>query len=124
MPNVNAALGCAQFEQLPAMLERKRRLAARYQAAFAETKGVRFLGEPPGTASNYWLNTLVLEPGLASERDALLAALNEAGFGARPAWTPMHKLPMYAGCPRMALDVAEQMEARIVNLPSSARLGD
>lgn len=123
MPNINAALGCAQFEQLPDMLARKRRLAARYEKAFAGLNGVRFLREPPGTTANYWLNAIILDEALAAHRDDLLGALNDAGYGSRPVWTLMHKLPMYDACPRMNLDVAEQMEARLVNLPSSARLG-
>ena len=123
MPNLNAALGCAQLEQLPDMLQRKRRLAARYQAAFATVDAARFLSDPPGTTSNYWLNALVLDEKFAICRDDILGALNDAGYGSRPVWTLMHKLPMYSGCPRMGLEVAEQMEARLINLPSSARLG-
>lgn len=123
MPNLNAALGCAQLEQLPSMLQRKRQLASRYQEAFAAVDGVRFLSEPPATSSNYWLNGIVLDERFAAYRDDVLGALNDAGYGSRPVWTLMHRLPMYSGCPRMGLDVAEQMEARLINLPSSARLG-
>jgi len=124
LPNLNAALGCAQLEQLPAMLDRKRTLAARYEKAFAGLPGVSFLHEPPGTASNYWLNAIVLDEPHAMLRDALLAGLNDAGYMSRPLWTLMHHLPMYKACPRMDLPVAERMEASVVNLPSSARLGD
>ncbi len=123
MPNLNAALGCAQLEQLPDMLQRKRQLAERYRQAFAAFDGVRFLAEPPDTSSNYWLNAIILDEKFAAYRDDVLAALNDAGYGSRPVWTLMHRLPMYSGCPRMGLDVAEQMEARLINLPSSARLG-
>ena len=59
----------------------------------------------------------------AARLDALLAALNDAGYMSRPLWTLMHHLPMYAACPRAPLPVAESLEARVVNLPSSARLG-
>ena len=123
LPNLNAALGCAQLERLPGMVERKRRLAARYEAAFAVVPGLRFLREPAGTASNYWLNAIVLERADLGVRDELLARLNDAGYMSRPVWTLMHRLPMYADCPHAALNVAEQMEARIINLPSSAKLG-
>jgi len=123
LPNLNAALGCAQLEQLPAMLERKRALAARYEKAFAGVAGLRFLTEPPGTTSNYWLNAIVLDDAAGQRRDALLAALNDAGYMSRPVWTLMHKLPMYSACPRMDLPVAERLEACVLNLPSSARLG-
>lgn len=123
LPNLNAALGCAQLEQLPDMIARKRALAARYEEAFATVEGARFLIEPPGTSSNYWLNAIVLDAACAGQRDALLGALNDAGYMSRPVWTLMHRLPMYEACPRMSLDVAQQMEAAVVNLPSSAKLG-
>jgi perosamine synthetase len=124
LPNLNAALGCAQLEQLPGMVERKRRLASRYLEAFAGVAGVEVLREPPGTASNYWLNALVLAEAYSGRRDELLSALNDSGYGARPLWTLMHKLPMYESCQRMDLTVAEQMERCVVNVPSSARLGE
>ena len=124
MPNLNAALGCAQLERLPSMVERKRRLARRYEAAFAGVSGMHFLREPPGTTSNYWLNAIVLDASHEHLRDELLAALNDAGYLSRPVWTLMHKLPMYRDCPRSDVARAEQMEARVINLPSSAKLGD
>jgi len=123
LPNLNAALGCAQLERLPSMLERKRRLAARYAAAFANVGGVRFLREPAGTTSNYWLDAIVLDDSHAPRRDDVLRALNDAGYMSRPVWTLMHRLPMYRDCPRAALAEAERLEACIVNLPSSAKLG-
>lgn len=122
MPNINAALGCAQLERLLSMLERKRALAARYAQAFAGIDGVRFLSEPPGTSSNYWLNAIMLDERLTAHRDELLSALNEAGFMSRPVWTLMHRLPMYEACPRMSLDVAGQIDAQLINLPSSPGL--
>lgn len=123
MPNINAALGCAQLERLPQALARKRALAERYAAAFADVAGVSVLREPPHTRGNFWLNALLLNQADEATRDTMLAALNEAGYMARPLWTLMHRLPMYAGCPRMPLPVAEELEARVINLPSSARLG-
>ncbi|MES2835240.1 MAG: LegC family aminotransferase [Pseudomonadota bacterium] len=122
MPNLNAALGCAQLERLPDMLARKRELAARYAAAFADVPGVRFLTEPEGTEGNYWLNALILDdPAL---RDALLTALNDAGFMARPIWTLMHRLPMFEDAPRADLTTAERLESTVVNIPSSPALAD
>lgn len=123
LPNLNAALGCAQMERLGSMLERKRRLAARYEQAFAAVRGAKFLSEPAGTSSNYWLNAILLDAEHEASRDELLAALNDAGYMSRPIWTLMHRLPMYAACPRMDLSMAQQLEARVLNLPSSARLG-
>lgn len=122
LPNLNAALGCAQLERLPSLLARKRALAQRYADAFATVEGARFLLEPEGTVSNYWLNAIVLDAVHEAQRDELLAALNDAGYMSRPLWTPMHRLPMYSPCPRGDLALAERMEARIVNVPSSAKL--
>lgn len=123
LPNINAALGCAQLLRLPEMLEWKRALASRYQQAFAGVQGVSFLREPEATSSNYWLNAIVLAEQQAAQREHLLEALNAAGYMSRPIWTLMHKLPMYGACPRMDVTVAEQMEACVINLPSSAKLG-
>lgn len=123
MPNLNAALGVAQLEQLDGFLAAKRRLAERYFQVFAGVKGVTVFREPEFARSNYWLNTLVLDERYASSRDDVLAATNDAGLMTRPVWKLMHHLPMYAGCPRSDLSVAESLERRIVNVPSSAVLG-
>lgn len=122
LPNLNAALGCAQLERIENFLARKRALAERYRAAFAGMTGATFMAEPPGTKSNYWLNNIMLAAGREGEQAAVLAALNGAGFGARPAWTPMHKLTMYRDCPRADLSVTEDVFRRLVSLPSSAAL--
>ncbi len=122
LPNINAAMGCAQLEQLPGFLAAKRRLAEAYARAFSRVKGVYFLREPAHASSNYWLNAIVLEPKRTEQRDDVLRALHSAGFLCRPAWRPMHRLPMYADCPKMPLDTAEDLQRRIINLPSGARL--
>jgi perosamine synthetase len=122
LPNLNAALGCAQLEQLPRLLAAKRRLHERYASAFAGVEGVTLFAEPMGCRSNYWLQTLLLESGSSSERDEILALSNDAGFATRPAWVPNHRLAPYMHCPRMPLAVAESLERRIINLPSSAQL--
>ncbi len=122
LPNLNAALGCAQLEQLDGFLASKRRLAAAYDRAFAGVPGVAFAREPEGTTSNYWLNAILLDDAHAGQRDEVLAALNDSGFGARPAWTLMHRLPMFAASPRGDLSVAESIERRLINLPSSASI--
>ena len=123
LPNLNAALGCAQLEELPGFLGKKRALAERYQAAFKDVAGVRCFTEPDFARSNYWLNVLLLDEELAGERDTVLALTNDSGIMTRPAWTLMHRLPMFAGCPRMDLAVAENLERRLINIPSSAFLG-
>lgn len=122
MPNINAALGCAQLEQLPGFLSAKRRLFERYAAAFAGMHSVRLIAEPAGCRSNYWLQTLLLNSSMASHRDSILAATNDAGLMTRPTWTLMHRLAPYRSCPRMPLPVAESLESRLINLPSSAQL--
>lgn len=123
LPNLNAALGCAQMEQLPRFIAQKRVLAQRYLDAFEGVPGARIFKEPAGCQGNYWLNALILDADHAPLRDALLEATNAAGIMTRPVWTLMHRLPMYAACPRMPLPVAEAIEARLVNIPSTARLG-
>jgi perosamine synthetase len=120
LPNINAALGCAQLEQLGRFVDSKRRLAERYRRAFAGVAGIEVFVEPEGARSNYWLNTLLVDE--AGRRDELLGALNEAGLMARPVWTLMHRLAMYSDCPRGSLGVAEDLEQRIINVPSSANL--
>lgn len=122
MPNLNAALGCAQLEQLGDFLAMKRKLAERYRRALAGVPGVDFVAEPPFARSNYWLNALLLDEAHAGERESLLRRCNEAGLMCRPAWTLMHRLPMYRDCPRMDLPAAESIERRLVNLPSGAGL--
>lgn len=122
MPNINAALGCAQLEQLPGFLADKRRLFERYARAFAGMREVSLVAEPAGCRSNYWLQTLMLNPAVAAQRDSVLAATNDAGLMTRPSWTLMHKLAPYRDSPRMPLGVAESLEARLINIPSSAFL--
>lgn len=122
MPNINAALGCAQLEQLPDFLAAKRNQADRYRMAFANISGVRFFSEPVNCRSNYWLNTLLINERYSGEMEALLSATNDAGIMTRPAWTLMNKLPMFSGCPKMDLSVAESLERRLINIPSSSFL--
>lgn len=116
LPNLNAALGCAQMENLDRFVEAKRELARRYAEHLAGSP-LRFVTEPEGCRANYWLNAVVCED--ARERDALLEATNAAGVMTRPIWQLMHRLPMYLDCPRGSLSTAEWLEARVVNLPSS-----
>ena len=122
MPNINAALGCAQLEQLPGFLADKRRLFAAYQASFADVRGVRLVAEPAGCVSNYWLQTLMLDEDQAGQRDAILTATNDAGLMTRPVWALMNRLGPYCGAPAAPLPVAESLERRLINIPSSAGL--
>lgn len=121
LPNLNAALGCAQLERLPSMVERKRALAERYVAEFSDLAEVSVMTEPAYARSNYWLNALLL-PASPDLRDSLLEETHQAGILTRPVWTPMHRLPMYSKCPTMDLDVTERIYRRLINIPSSASL--
>jgi perosamine synthetase len=122
MPNINAALGCAQLEQLQNYLDQKRALAQRYNTVFSDISGVHFFEEAVFAKSNYWLNTLVLDTSLSSCRDEILDKTNSVGITTRPAWVPLHKLAIYENCPQMKLLVTDSLAQRIINIPSSPYL--
>ncbi len=122
MPNINAALGCAQLEQLPVFLASKRRLFGCYRDAFDSVPKVRLIEEPANCRSNYWLQAILLDESIADQRDNVLQSTNDAGFMTRPAWTLMHRLKPYRESPRAPLSVAESLERRLINIPSSAGL--
>jgi perosamine synthetase len=122
LPNLNAALGCAQLEQLPVMLSAKRELFERYQTAFVTVQGVKLMAEPDQSQSNYWLQTLLLDADHTDQRDAVLTATNDAGFMTRPAWILMHELAPFKDCPRMDLAMARSLTQRLINIPSSSGL--
>jgi perosamine synthetase len=119
LPNINAALGCAQMESLPRLLESKRQIALAYAKFFADTN-IIFVEESAQASSNYWLNALVLEDKQA--RDDFLKELNEAGVMSRPIWRLMNELTMFRDCQSTDLSNAKWLEERVVNIPSSARV--
>lgn len=119
LPNLNAALGCAQLEQLESFIAAKRALATAYQNELSATN-LAFVSEPEGCRSNYWLNAIVCED--KAHRDALLETTNQRGVMTRPIWALMNHLSMYQNCRRGDLSNAEWLEARVVNLPSSVVL--
>lgn len=118
MPNINAALGCAQLETLPSILQHKRFLLEAYSEAFAELPDVCLVKEPPQSTSNYWLHNIQLLGTLTSKRDIILQELHEVNIGARPLWDPLHTLEYLAGCPRMALPNSMVAMEQTVSLPS------
>lgn len=121
MPNLNAALGCAQLESLDEFVALKRRLAHGYIDAFANQPDIAVFAEQPWARSNYWLSAVLLPDRAA--RDAFLADSNARGIATRPCWRLLCDLPMYRDAPRAdALDGARDIEARLVNLPSSPQL--
>jgi len=122
LPNLNAALGCAQLEQLPTMLAAKKTLFEHYNAAFASVSGVDLIAEPEHCQSNYWLQTLLLHTENADQLTPVLKATNAANLMTRPAWTPMHELPPFRLNPRMDITTAKSLSRRLINIPSSSGL--
>jgi perosamine synthetase len=122
MPNLNAALGCAQLEMLDSLLDRKARLVKAYASKIGDMPGVRIITSRPETRPNNWLIGVRFEHPAHQRR--FLERSNASGIGTRPIWTPMHRLPMYAGCERGDLTNTDQAASRVVNLPSSAHLVD
>jgi aminotransferase in exopolysaccharide biosynthesis len=118
MPNLNAALACAQLEQLDGFIQNKRELAGLYDDFF-KTLGIQFVKEPPRSRSNYWLNAILLKN--MEERNAFLKYTNENGVMTRPAWELMPALDMFKDCYRDSLDNSQYIFERLVNIPSSVR---
>jgi perosamine synthetase len=120
MPNLNAALGVAQFSKINDYLSRKRVLANRYSEAFADVEGIDFLQEPEGTTSNYWLCSVRVPGGLA-ERNALLRAANDDGIQARPFWNLLSRQRPYSQSARGDLTRAQALEESVISIPSAPR---
>lgn len=121
MPNLNAALGCAQLEVLDHFLSTKRQIASQYRTAFSSVNGVQFVNEPANATSNYWLNAIRLD-GDETFRDSILEATNDAKLMTRPCWTPLNRLPMYADCPADNLQQTDAVFSSTINIPSSCSL--
>jgi perosamine synthetase len=119
LPNVNAAIGCAQMESLPEFLENKRELAGYYKEFF-DKMDVFFYTERENCSSNYWLNAILLQD--KTERDSFLEYSIASGVMTRPIWRLLNTLPMYKNCQTTDLENANYLADRIVNLPSSVRL--
>ncbi len=117
MPNINAALGCAQLEKMPLFIQQKRELKKQYEQWLAGIEGVQLFEEPANTRSNYWLQTILLDEQF--NRDEVLGFLNEQGVMSRPIWNPMHHLAIYQNCPKSDLSVTDQLNMRVVNIPST-----
>ena len=118
MPNINAALGVAQLEQLDGFLANKRATAEAYKAYF-EKQGIAFFAERENEKCNYWLNAIILKD--KEERNAFLTEANAQGVMCRPIWQLMNRLPMFVNCERGDLSNAEWLEARVVNIPSGVK---
>lgn len=118
MPNLNAALACAQIEQLSSFISNKRELASRY-AIFFRKQGIEFIEEIQNSRANYWLNAILLDN--KEEREHFLNYLNENNVMSRPVWELMHRLPMFSRFQRADLSNSEWISDRLVNIPSSVR---
>lgn len=120
LPNINAALGCAQLEKLPEFLAKKRKLAESYSKIFANVNEIEFISEPDYAKSNYWLNIIRLKN--PDHLENVLETTNKAGFMTRPVWDLIPTLPMYANNPSMDISVAKALASSLINLPSSVFL--
>ena len=119
LPNINAALGCAQMEKLPFILEKKRILSDKYETFFKD-KSIQYISGPTESASNYWLNAILLEN--LDERNRFLKETNENGVMTRPIWKLMNSLTMFKNAQTGNLDNAIYFEERVINIPSSVIL--
>lgn len=119
LPNLNAAMGVAQLSRLPQFLMEKREIASEYVKAFSAITGMRFVTEPEGTHSNYWLCSVQLSDDNRALRDQLLEETNRAGIQVRPLWELLSDLPMYANNPQGNLTHARSIQNRVISLPSS-----
>lgn len=122
LPNINAALGCAQLEQLPHFLAKKRKLAERYQEAFLNFEELTVLQEPKLSRSNYWLNAIILKEPNRQIVENLINTAHQHNYGLRGLWTPLEKSPMYHQCPKMDLTNTARLFDSVIALPSSPHL--
>lgn len=119
MPNINAALGCAQLEQIDDILENKRETAEKYKEFFKDKEDITFFCEPNNCKSNYWLNAVLLNN--KEQQSLFLDYTNNNAIMTRPIWELMNRLPMFKDCETDGLKNTEWFADRVVNLPSSVR---
>jgi len=119
MPNLNAALACAQLEQLSMFVDNKRELAAKY-AEFFNNLSLTFIQEPIDSKANYWLNAILLDD--IKERDEFLGFTNDRRIMTRPVWELMNRLPMFKNCQTDGLTNSIWIADRLVNIPSGYRV--
>lgn len=122
MPNINAALGCAQIEKMAGFLISKRKLTQRFQQLIEKIDGVELFTEPAFGMSNYWLQTIIID-SKKYNREGVLDVLNGEGAMARPIWTPMNELNSYMNCPKGDLSVTNELNKRVINIPSTPLKG-
>lgn len=121
MPNINAAIGCAQMEHLEEFVLNKRETASEYKEFFANIADIEFFTEPANCRSNYWLNVVILKDKVAQQE--FLQYTNDHGVMTRPIWELMNRLPMFEHCEHDSLKNTEWLADRVVNIPSSVKIG-
>ena len=123
MPSINASLGLSQLNKLKSILVRKKKLFLSYKKEFEKYSEFIILGQPKDCKSNFWLNALILKKSSINLRDKIISRLNYNGIQARPCWKLLHRLKQFSNYPRMNLSVAENLEKKIINIPSSSIYG-
>jgi len=123
LPNINAAIGCAQLEQIELFLKSKRKLLKKYKKVFKEIPEVKLFIEPKDCKSNYWLQTIILNKGSFELRNLILKMAKKKGIALRPVWKILTSLPHFKFCPHMDVSNSKELEKKIINLPSSSHLG-
>jgi len=123
MPNINAALGCAQLEYIDNLIQRKRKLVHKYRQLVENFPGIELFMERNFSKSNYWLQTLIFDQEIYDIQE-VLEVLNNHNVMSRPVWEPLHLLGPFQHCPTSDLSVTEQIKSRLVNIPSSPYLGE
>ena len=122
MPNINAALGCAQLELFSNLIENKRNLHMKYKKELDRIPWLRLISENKESISNYWLNTIILKNNEDCFQKRLIETCHKEKIFLRPSWKPLHLLPMFQSCPKSELNTASFLRKKIINLPSSAFL--
>jgi len=119
MPNLNAALGSAQIENLNKILRLKRKLFLRYYKEFSKTNNVKLIMNPEFSKSNNWLNTIFIKNSSIKKRNKVLSLAQKKNFFLRPVWKPLHELKQFRSMPKMNLKNAKNIYLSCINLPSS-----
>tara|TARA_B100000686_G_C16775962_1_gene968484 strand:- start:869 stop:2050 length:1182 start_codon:yes stop_codon:yes gene_type:complete len=122
LPNLNAALGCAQIKKLNTFIKKKRKLYKKYKKNFSQVNYISLFSEPKKCRSNYWLQTLILNKKNKKLRNKILNYTNHKGLETRPTWCLLHKLKHFKNCQKMNLKISEDLEKRIINIPSGTQL--
>ena len=122
MPNINAALGCAQLEQLSQKIASKRKLHDLYRYAFSKIEEIELFNEPADSSSNYWLQAILISKKFEHLRDEILSETNDSGYMTRPVWGLLNELVQFKNSPTMNLDGAIDLAKRVINIPSSPNL--